>query len=196
MTQAIAHCNRPWWKRPPTWFIGIAVLLLLVFAVVELEARAPATPYGTFLDQLGAGNVASVTFQGTEINGRFKQPLADTTSSATAQRDVFRSRVPDFGDAALIPELRKQQVVIDVTAPSPWAWLLGRVPWPMLAILAVMLVAAFTRMLRGGPVVVGPAGPAMRAHGMGPVGLLTGLFGGQRTGEQPPAGDGEVPKRR
>lgn len=96
----------------------------------------------------------------------------------------------------MIPELRKQQVVIDVTAPSPWAWLLGRVPWPMLAILAVMLVAAFTRMLRGGRVVPGSAGPAMPAHGMGIIGLLSGLFAGQRATAERPTGDGEVPKSR
>jgi hypothetical protein len=196
MTQAIAHCERPWWKRPPTWFIGIAALLLLVFAVVEIGGRAPATPYGTFLDQLAAGNVVSVTFQGTEINGRFKQPVGDATSSGAAQRDVFRSRVPDIGDPALIPELRKQHVVIDVTAPSPWTWLLGRVPWPMLAILAVMLIAAFTRLLRGGPVVSGSAGSAIPGHGMGPMGLLAGLFARQRTTEQPATGDSEVPKSR
>ena len=195
MTQAIAHCDRPWWKRPPTWFIAIAALLLLVFAVVEMDGRAPATPYGTFLDQLGAGNVASVTFQGTEINGRFKQPVGDATSSGAAQRDVFRSRIPDFGDPALIPELRKQRVVIDVTAPSPWTWLLGRVPWPMLAILAVMLVAAVSRMLRGGRAVPGP-GPAMPAHGMGMIGLLSGLFARERSGPAPAAQEGDQPKGR
>jgi ATP-dependent Zn protease len=191
MTQAIAHCDRPWWKRPPTWFIAIATLLLLIFAVVEMDGRTPATPYGTFLDQLAAGNVASVTFQGTEINGRFKRPVGET--GAGQLRDVFHSRVPDFGDATLIAELRGQQVVIDVTTPSPWTWLLGRVPWPMLAILAVMLVAALTRMLRGGPPV---PGSAMPAHGMGMIGLLSGLFARQRVAEEPSLDDGKVPKSR
>ncbi|KAB2919059.1 MAG: hypothetical protein F9K29_07515 [Hyphomicrobiaceae bacterium] len=171
------------------------MLLLLIFAAVEMDGRTPATPYGVFLDQLAAGNVASVTFQGTDIRGRFKQPVGETTSSGAVQGDVFRSRVPDFGDPNLIPELRKQRVVIDVTAPSPWTWLLGRVPWPMLAIVAVMLVAALTRMLRG-PAVPGPAGPAMPAHGMGMIGLLSGLFAGQRAAEQAPKGDGEAPKSR
>jgi ATP-dependent Zn protease len=182
MTQTIAHCDRPWWKRPPTWFIAIAALLLAIFVIVETYGRAPTTPYGEFLDQLAAGNVAGVTLQGTEINGRFKQPVGDTSSSGAAQRDVFRSRVPDFGDPTLIPELRKQKVAIDVLAPSAWTWLLGRVPWPMLAILAVVLVAAFTRMLRGGPVVPGSAGSAIPGHGMGPIGTLTGLFARERPG--------------
>jgi hypothetical protein len=194
MTQAITHCDRPWWKRPPTWFIAIAALLLLIFAVVEMDGRTPATPYGAFLDQLAAGNVASVTFQGTEINGRFKRPVGET--SAGQLRDIFHSRVPDFGDATLIAELRRQQVVIDVTTPSPWTWLLGRVPWPMLAILAVMLVAALTRMLRGGPPVPGSAGAGMPEHGMGMIALLSGLFARQRVAEQPPLDDGKVPKSR
>jgi hypothetical protein len=196
MTQTIAHCNRPWWKRPPTWFIAIAALLLVIFVVVEMDGRAPATPYGAILDQLAAGNVASVTFEGTEINGRFKQPVSDTSSSGAAQRDVFRSRIPDFGDPTLIPELRKQQVAIDVAAPSPWTWLLGRVPWPMLAILAVLLVAAFTRMLRGGPLVPGSTGPAMPTHGMGPIGVLAGLFARERPGPGPAEQESDQPKGR
>jgi len=36
--------------------------------------------------------------------------------------------VPDFGDSALIPLLRKQQVVIEVSAPSPWTSVLAHVP--------------------------------------------------------------------
>ena len=103
------------------WFIGIAAVLALVIGVVveETGKRAPM-PYGAFLDQLEAGNVASVTFQGTEIDGRFKHPLDATLPTGTAQRDTFRSRVPDFGDPALIPELRKQHVAIDVSVHLRW----------------------------------------------------------------------------
>ena len=194
MTEIAVHCDRPWWKRPPTWFIAIAALLILIFAVVEMDGRAPVTPYGVFLDQLAAGNVASVTFQGTEINGRFKRPVAETGAGGAPARDVFHSRVPDFGDATLIAELRRQQVAIDVTAPSPWTWLLGRVPWPMVAILAVMLVAGLTRMLRGGPPVLGSAAAGIPAHGMGPIGLLTGLFGKERSGSGSVAQEGDSPK--
>jgi hypothetical protein len=179
MTHTLVHCERPWWKRPPTWFIAIVGVVLLIVAIVEMDGRAPVTPYGVFLDQLAAGNVASVTFQGTEINGRFKRPPAQATGGAPL-REVFHSRVPDFGDLSLIPELRRQQVVIDVAAPSLWTWLLGRVPWPMLAIVAVMLVAAFARLLRGGPMVSGSTGSASPAHGLGPMGLLTGLFARER----------------
>jgi hypothetical protein len=196
MAETVVHCDRPWWKRPPTWFIAIAALVLLIFAIVEMDGRTPATPYGVFLDQVAAGNVASVTFQGTEITGRFKRPVGETATSGAPLRDVFHSRVPDFGDPTLIPELRRQQVVIDVTTPSPWTWLLGRVPWPMLAILAVMLIAAISRLLRGGRALPGPAGPAMPAHGMGMIGVLTGLFAREQPGPGSTTQAGDQPKSR
>jgi hypothetical protein len=170
---------------------------------IEVGGKAPATPYGTFLDQLEAGNVASVTFEGTEIHGRFKTPVGEATPkgapvgeatpNGAAQRDVFRTRLPDFGDTALIAELRKQRVAIDVAQPSPWTWLLGHVPLPMLAILAVALVAGIGRMVRGGPAGTGPTGPAM-GHPM--VGLLSGLFARQRSEAAPPTPDREGPTSR
>jgi ATP-dependent Zn protease len=197
MAHTFATCDRPWWKRPPTWFIALAIVLLTGFLVFELGGTAsPVTSYGAFLDQLDAGNVASVTFEGTEIRGRFRNPIGGTTENGVAQKDVFRSHVPDFGDPALIGELRKQHVAIDVATPSPWTWLLGRVPWPMLAFLAVMLVAALARMLRGGPVLPGPGGPAMPAHGMGPIGLLAGLFAKERTAPGSATQEGDQPKSR
>ena len=194
MTHAIGHCERPWWKRPPVWFIAIAAVLVLIFFAVEMGGREPAIPYGTFLDQLDAGNIASVAFQGTDIHGRFKHPVGDASGGGSAQREVFHSRVPDFGDPALIPELRRQRVAIDVTSPSPWAWLLGRIPWPMLVILAVVLVAVVVRMLRGGQVGPASAGPAIPAHGM--IGLLAGLFANPRPAAHAPVRGSEEPRSK
>jgi ATP-dependent Zn protease len=156
------------------WFIGIAlVAAVLIIIAVEGSGSSAPVPYSAFLDQLEAGNAASVAFQGTEINGRWKQPLADASSSGAARSDRFATRVPDIGDPALIAELRRQHVTIDVNAPSAWVWLLGRVPWPMLFLLAALVVAGAVRLLRGGRT---PSGSAMvtPAHGM--IGLLSGLF--------------------
>jgi ATP-dependent Zn protease len=104
------------------WFIGIVAAVLLSVAVAEQTDKPAATPYSTFLDQVEAGKIASVAFEGTEIVGRFKQP------SDSAQPDTFRTRAPDVGDPTLIPALRKQHVAIDVSAPSPWTSVLARVP--------------------------------------------------------------------
>lgn len=194
MPHSMEHCDRPWWKRPPVWFIAIAAALALI-AVVYMEEsgkRAPI-PYGIFLDQLDAGNVASVTIQGTEIDGRFKKPLDNKLLSGTTQQDTFHSRVPDFGDPTLIPELRKQHVVIDVKSPSQWMSLLGRIPWPILFIIGAMIIAGLIRLARGGKA---QPGSAMSMHPMGGmIGLVSGLFGKQPVAS-PPSQDGDQPKGR
>jgi len=178
MTDAVQHqhCTRAWYMRPPVWFIGVAVAAVLAFVIFEKSGGPTATPYGVFLNQLDAGNVAGVTFQGMEINGRFKQPVT-AASNGTKQSDTFRSRVPDFGDSSLIPELRKQHVAIDVTSSSQWMSWLGRLPWPMVFIIGAVLIAALVKLVRGGKSAsVSP----MSMHPMGGMmGLVSGLFGKQ-----------------
>jgi ATP-dependent Zn protease len=189
MKHEMKHCDRPWWKRPPVWFIAIAAVSLLIGVGIEIKtaSQTPATPYGMFLDQLEAGTVASVTIQGMEISGRFKQSLN------SPRREPFSTRAPDFGDPTLIPELRKQDVAIEVSAPSPWTSLLAHVPWPMLVFLGVALVAGLIRLARGGAARSGsPA--SMPSHGM--MGLVSGLFAKQDEAANPPARDNDEPKSR
>jgi ATP-dependent Zn protease len=194
MAHAMEHCDRTWWKRPPVWFIGIVVVALLVAAGIEMEpaGKMVAMPYSTFLDQLDAGDVASVTLNGTEIRGRLKHPLDKSPSKDTAQSDAFRSRVPDFGDSALIGELRKQHVTIEVSAPSPWVSVLSRIPWPMLVFLGVILFAALVRLVRGGRGGRSEAAASMPMHGM--VGLVSGLFAKRNQPPSPPTQDGDGPQ--
>jgi ATP-dependent Zn protease len=194
MTHATQHCHRPWWKRPPVWFIAIAVVVLVSVAIIEQTDKPAPMPYGTFLDQVEAGKIAIVSFEGTEIVGRFKYSLDNSPSKGTAQGDSFRSRVPDFGDPALIPALRKQHVAIDVTSPSAWIWLLGRVPWPMLIFVGAVLIAGFVRLVRGGKTPSASAASTLPTHGM--MGLISGLFARQHPGETPHPHNSDEPKSR
>jgi hypothetical protein len=152
----------------------------LIFVAVKATGRPTAMPYGALLDQVEAGNVASMTFDGTEVDGRFKHPLSDGLPTGTSRRDSFRSWVPDFGDPALIPELRKEHVAIDVRSHSQWASLLARLPWPMLAFVALILVVAVMRIVRGPNAGSGPAMPMRPGGGM--IGLVSSLFGKKREG--------------
>jgi len=187
------HCQRPWWKRPPFWFAVIAAVSLLVVLAIEQADKPGMTPYSAFLDQLDAGNVASVTFQGTEIDGRYKHPLGGALPSGTkAGRDTFRSRVPDFGDPTLIPELRIQHVVIDVGSPSQWTSLLTHLPWPMLLFLGVAILAGLVRLMRGGKAPSGSAAASLPARGM--MGLVSRLFAKRDQTANPPTNDGDEPK--
>jgi cell division protease FtsH len=180
--------------RPPAWVIGIAVLAVLAFVIVENVGGPAATPYSTFLDQLDAGNIASVTLQGTQIDGRFKRPLNVSTSNGTTQQDTFRSRVPDFGDPSLIPELRKQHVVIDVVSSSSWIRLLASVPLPMLLLLGVVLIAGIVRLVRGGKVQSGSTMPMHPMQEM--IRLVSGLFGKPSEAASTATHDGDATKGR
>lgn len=196
MTHAMEHCQRPWWKRPPFWFVIIVVALLLSFALpLEQGDKPTPMPYSTFLDQLEAGNVASVSFLGAEINGRYKRQVEGAPADiGKARRDSFSSRVPEFGDPALIAELRKQHVVIEVNVPSLWSSLLAHLPWPMLLFLALATLAGSVRLLRGGKAQVGSVATALPAHGM--MGIISRLFGKKGHASNPPAGNGDETKFR
>jgi hypothetical protein len=153
------HGGRPWYKRPVVWIVFVVLAVLLVAGLMEM-GKSPATiRYSDFLDQLDAGNVASVTFAGTRIDGRFKAPVTETASGAALT--AFRSRVPDFGDPSLFPELRGRHVTIGV-ASSQWfglgvggtailgviaAFLLAK---PMLLVIAAAFIAGLVRVARGG----------------------------------------------
>jgi hypothetical protein len=175
------------------WFIGVAVAAVLAFVIFEQTGGSIATPYGAFLDQLDAGNVANVTFQGMEINGRFKHPVTAAISNGTRQIETFRSRVPEFGDPSLISMLRKQRVAIDVAASSQWTSWLGRLPWPMVFILGAVLIAALVRLVRGGKSI--SASPVSMHPMGGMMGLLSDLFRRQPT-EIPPEPGSREPKGR
>ncbi len=129
------HCTRPWYMRPPVWVLGLVAAGLIIFGIVEVVGSPPATSYGNFLAQLDAGNVASVTFQGTRIDGRFKHPVPPPRRTAK-NKARSRSRAPDIGDPTLLPELRKEHVALDVVASSNWTAWLGRLPWPMVVFIA------------------------------------------------------------
>lgn len=188
MTQAegLPH-SRPssWWRGATLWWLAGLALVLAMLAVVVFEkaAKPPLTPYSAFFEQLEAGNIASVTFQGTDLNGTFKHPADATPASAN-----FRSRAPDFGDPGLMPELRKQHVVINVGSPSQWTRLLASLPWPMLLFVGAALIAGLVRVLRGAKLQTGSAGSTSPMQGM--IGLLSGFFGKPQQSANLPANDG------
>lgn len=174
------HCTRPWYLRPPVLVLGVVLLGLAAFGIVEFSNRPnpAALTYSDFLAQLDAGNVASVSFNGTLVDGKFKRPVGQAATNETAEKSIFRSEVPTIGDPTLLPELRQQHVIIDVVTSSGWLSWLGRLPWPMVLLLAFILVAGLIRLVRGKKTATSSVMPT---HPM--IGLITGLFGNKDQGQ-------------
>jgi ATP-dependent Zn protease len=179
----IHHHTRPWYLRPPVWAAGAVLLGLAAFGVMQVASRPPTISYGDFLDHLDTGNVARVTFSGTSIDGDFKRPVGPVTAKETASQTAFHSQVPDFGDPTLLEQLRKEHVAIDVVASSGWLAWLGRLPWPMVVFLVVILIAGLVRMRRGGKAQSDTPMPMHPMQGM--LGLLAGLSSKGHSESQP-----------
>jgi len=188
---ARAHCIRAWYLRPPVWVLGIVLAALAVFGIMQTINRPAPIPYSEFFDQLDAGNVASVIFKGTQIEGYWKKPVGRTPANRAEPQTSFRSVVPDFGDPALLPALRKQHVVIDVASSSTWVSWLGRLPWPMVLIIGGVVIAGLVGLIRGDK---SAGGAPVPTHPM--MGLIAGLFGKhhQATGATDAGGTGAPPQ--
>ncbi len=185
------HCTRAWYMRPPVWVLGIVLVALAVFGIMQTINRPASISYGEFLDQLDDGNVASVTFKGTQIDGSFKKPVGQAAAKGAEPQTAFRSAVPDFGDPALLPALREHHVVIDVVSSSTWVSWLGRLPWPMVLIIGGVLIAGLVRLMRGDK---SAGGSPVPTHPM--MGLIAGLFGKHDEPAAPPAaGSSNVPPK-
>ncbi len=60
--------GRQWWW----WLVFAGLLLWNVLSVIPFGPGAANIPYSTFLSQLRAGNVQSVTFDGQTVSGTFR----------------------------------------------------------------------------------------------------------------------------
>lgn len=94
----------------------------------------------------------------------------------------------------MIPELRKHHVVIDVKSPSPLASLLTRLPWLMLLVLGVAIIAGFARLMRGGKMQSESGTSALPAHGI--IGFVSRLFARWEENASPPTNDKGDPNIR
>ncbi|MBI1263298.1 MAG: ATP-dependent zinc metalloprotease FtsH [Alphaproteobacteria bacterium] len=121
------------------WAI-LLILLLALFNMLQGPAREPAAAelnYSSFLDQVEAGQVRSVTIQGDVITGE------------SANGETFRTVIP--GDARVSDALRQSDVEITARSASEggmgfWGLILN---WfPMLLLIGVWIF--FMRQMQGG----------------------------------------------
>ena len=111
-------------QRPPSpsrsrWWIvaGIVVFLLAINLWVSSQALKPNAPIQipyspTFLNQVEAKNVSSISSTGDAISGTLKTQIA--YPQGTAKSSNFSTQIPSFADnAALFSALRSEGVTIN-----------------------------------------------------------------------------------
>ncbi|HEY3230618.1 MAG TPA: ATP-dependent zinc metalloprotease FtsH, partial [Roseiflexaceae bacterium] len=126
--------------RTPRFWVTLLVLLAINWLLVPLLLPEPqdrvTVPYTFFKQQVAAGNVSEITSRGDDIQGEFKQPVADPNAPAatpgapaatpnapaatpSAQAEPapqtytkFATLKPAFDDNDLLPLLERNNVVI------------------------------------------------------------------------------------
>src|SRR5262245_11252799 len=111
--------------RSPRFWITLLALLALNWLLVPLLFPQPqdrvTVPYTFFKQQVASGNVSKITSRGEDIQGEFKQPVADPNppvdqappAGQTPQSYTkFATIRPAFEDPELLPLLERNNVVI------------------------------------------------------------------------------------
>jgi cell division protease FtsH len=102
--------------------INWALVLLFYSAAARQRVAIPYSP--TFLAQVQAGNVSTVTAQDAAIQGTLKHAIRYPVRDKKAKPSTaFSTRVPDFADTKALDTLLQQEgVVVTAKAPpgTPW----------------------------------------------------------------------------
>ena len=117
------------------WLIYSFVLILLVLTLAELNRgaqRSPSfeIPYSEFKTLVVQDLVEEVTLEGSRVNGRLTSLQAIGPKDEEAQR--FTTRLPDFGDQALLSMLEEHGVIVSVEEAEPAGLkpiLISVLPW-------------------------------------------------------------------
>ena len=118
------------------WWVGLAELMVWNgSALLPLGTPTVNLPYGALLDQVKAGNVASVTIAGADISGTFKQPVTWPPATSTPAASGTPAAAPtaegwDAEDALLLTPGFGQAGRCGLDQSAPTATLETRSPMP------------------------------------------------------------------
>ncbi len=108
--------------RWTTWLLWLLLaFLVLTWLLPSFLGRGGSqnnetVTYSTFVAQVNANNVQSVTITDYTVTGVFKAPVL--SSDGTTKSTQFTTTVPQFGNSDLIALLQAHRVAIDVQSSS------------------------------------------------------------------------------
>ncbi len=128
------------------WLVFMALAMMWLWSLLDTPDLAEIS-YSTFREQVGTGNVESVTVTGSRVEGELRRPQTRTTAQQdTVPYTQFVTHLPSFGDEELMQMLEDQNVEVSAEPESDFSW------WPVLLmglpfILFLLLgYAFFSRM--------------------------------------------------
>src|SRR2546430_2458237 len=133
--------------RTRRFWITLAILFAANILISNLLFSAGQPPtvtisYNTFLDQVNAGNVSSITSTGESITGVAKQALKDSSGSSSTK---FQTQRPSFATDDLETLLQQHNVVINAKDPNPptplWLTLLASFGPTLLIVVAFLYLS-------------------------------------------------------
>jgi len=120
------------------WIVIAVVLATVVSNFSGRPGAVQEVPYSTFLTQVEAGSVSSVTFKGDQVIG------------VRSNGEQFLSYNPETDNSALIGTLQKHNVTFSAAAPERQSFLMQLFisSFPILLLIAVWVY--FMRQMQGG----------------------------------------------
>jgi cell division protease FtsH len=149
-------------SKSPQWRLGFALLLTTLIFIFWNQLTGVNGPvkytisYSQFMQQLNAGNVASVTINNLQVTGELRQETAMHLSGEKEAIHVkhFQIFLPSFQGDKILASLEEKGVTINVEPPdkmSPFMQLIvGVLPW-VLIIGVWILIMRRAQGIQGGP---------------------------------------------
>ena len=141
--------------RMPNWLVFLFILL-----VASVVLRFPAGPdepvadvaYSTFKQLLADDRIKTVTLRGNAVEGELH--AAETLGPEDQLASRFRTRIPQFGDDALLGQLEQRSVEVEVAdgeGASPLiSFLIALLPWVIFLGFFYWLMRQARRNIIGG----------------------------------------------
>jgi len=128
------------WGNRHLWVVLIAILALFGWNIIAQQMRTTQISYSTFLSQVRADNVQTITVQGQEIDGTLKEPAQLSQGKQGSYKD-FVTYLPSFGDDKLMSLLEDKNIEVN-TLPKRdaafWYVIISLLPFLLLVWIGYM----------------------------------------------------------
>jgi cell division protease FtsH len=132
-------------------FAGFILVIWLGGRIGQTPTDAHEISYSAFRSEVREGNVRRITVRGQEIEGEFRSPRTrEGPEGEEISYTDFASRMPAFGDEALMALLEEQGVEIaaEPERGSAWMYIVGFLPFLLLILFFLFLFRMSNRQMQ------------------------------------------------